>query len=75
MAAEKVKVLNLQRDYKVYLYFLDKEGNVCSRTKGSAGVVKVLAPNAVKREPGFLYYVDKDGDVSRSPMSRKKTAA
>jgi len=29
----------------------------------------------VEREEGFLYYVDKEGDVSRTPMARggKKT--
>jgi len=24
----------------------------------------------IKREGGYLYYVDKDGDLSRSPMAR-----
>ncbi|MCI0605339.1 hypothetical protein L0156_20335 [bacterium] len=29
-----------------------------------------VAKLGVKREPGFLYFVDKDGDLSRSPMAR-----
>ncbi len=32
----------------------------------------------VKRETGYLYFIDKDGDISRSKMARggkKKTAA
>lgn len=27
----------------------------------------------IKREPGYLYFIDKDGDVSRSQMSRGAT--
>ncbi len=29
-----------------------------------------VADANVKKEPGYLYFVDKDGDVSRAPMSR-----
>ena len=29
-----------------------------------------VAKAGVKRESGFLYYIDKDGDVSRAPMAR-----
>lgn len=29
-----------------------------------------VAKLGVKKEPGFLYFVDKDGDVSRAPMVR-----
>src|SRR5579884_4368893 len=29
--AEKIKKLNLERDYKKYLYFIDGEGNVCQK--------------------------------------------
>jgi hypothetical protein len=29
-----------------------------------------VAKLGVKRESGFLYYVDKDGDLSRAPMAR-----
>jgi len=32
---------------------------------------KIILPNAVKREPGYLYYVDKDGSVCRAEMKRK----
>ena len=31
-----------------------------------------VAKLGVKRESGFLYFVDKDGDLSRSPMARGK---
>ncbi len=74
--AEKVKKLNLQRDYKNYLYYIDGSGNVCQKPKSGKGESEVLVPNAVDRDNRFLYFIDKDGDVARSPRgSRTKTAA
>ena len=64
--AEKVKKLNLQRDYKKYLYFIDGEGNVCQKSKSGEGESKVLVPNAITRDNQYLYFIDKEGDVSRS---------
>ena len=29
----------------------------------------------LKREQGYLYYIDKEGDISRSPQARRKKAA
>jgi hypothetical protein len=73
---EKVKKLNLQRDYKKYLYFIDGEGNVCQKPKSGEGDAKVLVERAVDRDNSFLYFIDKDGDVARSARSsgRKKAA-
>jgi hypothetical protein len=73
---EKVKKLNLQRDYKKYLYFIDGEGNVCQKPKSGEGNSKVLVEHAVERDNRFLYFIDKDGDVARSARSagRKKAA-
>ena len=62
--AQKVKTLNLQRDYTKNLYFVDAVGNVCSKPKTGEGQSTVLVPNAVKRDPGTLYFIDKEGDVS-----------
>lgn len=64
--AEKVKQLNLKRDYKNFLYFIDGEGNVCQKPKSGEGESKVLVPKAVDREGQYLYFIDKEGDVSRS---------
>jgi len=35
---------------------------------------RIILKDAVKREPGYLYYVSKEGDVCRSKMihGRKK---
>jgi hypothetical protein len=64
--AEKVKKLNLERDYKQYLYFIDGDGNVCRKSKSSEGEWNVLVPNAVTRDNQYLYFIDKEGDISRS---------
>jgi hypothetical protein len=72
--AEKVKKLNLQRDYKKYLYFIDGEGNVCQKSK-SGGDSKVLVRNAVDRDNQFFYFIDGEGDISRSPRGSKRRAA
>ncbi len=69
--AEKVKQLNLERDYKNYLYFIDGSGNVCRKAKSGEGDSKVLVANAVDRDNKFLYFIDKDGDVARSPRSTR----
>ena len=70
--AEKVKKLNLQRDYKQFLYYTDGEGNVCQKPKSGDGEAKVLVPNAVQREGQYLYFIDKEGDVARSPRGTRK---
>jgi hypothetical protein len=64
--AEKVKKLDLERDYKKYLYFIDGEGNVCRKAKSGDGESQVMVQNAVARDNQYLYFIDKDGDVSRS---------
>lgn len=33
---------------------------------------KIIIPNAIKREPGFLYYVDGEGNVCEAKMARRK---
>ena len=33
---------------------------------------EVILKNAVKREPGYLYFIDKDGNVCRAKMARGK---
>jgi hypothetical protein len=64
--AEKVTKLNLDRDYKKYLYFIDGEGSVCQKSKSGEGESKVLVQNAVSRDNQYLYFIDKEGDISRS---------
>lgn len=74
--AEKVKKLNLQRDYKKFLYYIDGDGNVCQKPKSGEGESTVLVPHAVQREGQYLYFIDKEGDVARSARgTRRKEAA
>ena len=70
--AEKVKTLNLKRDYKKYLYFIDAEGNVCQKPKSGEGEAEVLVAKAVQRDGRYLYFIDKEGDVSRSVRGTRK---
>lgn len=70
--AEKVKKLNLQRDYARYLYFIDGNGNVCQKSKSGEGDSEILVEHAVDRDNKYLYFIDKDGDVSRSERGAKK---
>ena len=75
--AEKVKDLNLERDYKKYLYFIDGSGNVCRKAKSGEGESEVLVEKAIDRDNSYLYFIDKDGDVARSKRAtrEKKKAA
>lgn len=73
--AEKVKKLNLERDYKKYLYFIDGQGNVCQKAKSGQGEAKVLVEKAVERDNKYLYFIDKDGDVARSERAQRKPKA
>jgi hypothetical protein len=73
--AEKVKKLNLERDYKKYLYFIDGQGNVCQKAKSGEGDAKVLVENAIERDNRYLYFIDKDGDVARSERASRKPKA
>jgi len=43
--AEKVKELGLKRDYTKYLYFLDKDGNICQKAKSGEGKTEVVVEN------------------------------
>jgi len=69
--SEKVKKLNLERDYKKFLYFIDGSGNVCQKPKSGEGESKVLMENAVDRDNRFLYFIDKDGDIARAPRAAR----
>jgi hypothetical protein len=73
--SEKVKKLNLERDYKTYLYFIDGKGNVCQKAKSGKGESKVLVKNAIERDNQYLYFIDREGDVARSRRGAKNEAA
>jgi hypothetical protein len=72
--ADKVQKLGLERDYKQYLYFINKEGNVARKKKGGNGAEEVVAETKLHREKGYLYFIDKEGDLARAPRKGKSNA-
>jgi hypothetical protein len=73
--ADKVQKLGLERDYKQYLYFINKEGNVARKKKGGDGAEEVVAETRLQREKGYLYFIDKEGDLARAPRKGKSDAS
>lgn len=78
--ANKVAKLGIQRD-KNYLYYI-KGGDVWQVPRKQPGMKKgkasKLADGGVKMESGFIYFLDKAGDISRvqakvGGQKRKKT--
>jgi hypothetical protein len=69
--AEKVQKLGLERDYKQYLYFINKQGDVARKKKGGEGAEEVVAETHLQRENGYLYFIDKEGDLARAPRKGK----
>lgn len=73
--AEKIQKLGLERDYKEYLYFINKQGNVARKKKSGDSAEEVVAETHLQREKGFLYFIDKDGDLARAPRKGKSGAS
>jgi len=73
--AEKVKKLSLIRNKDFMLYV--KDGNVWQVRRKQPGVPKI-ADGGFVMDNNYIYFVDKDGDVSRAKRAvggqkRKKT--
>lgn len=78
MRMEKVFEAKIQKK-PGYLYFLDKQMNVCcvpmhpKQVKNSRK--RVISKTSLTRDPQYLYILDKDGDVSRYKITgRNKNA-
>lgn len=78
--AEVVTKAGVKKE-KGYLYFLDKNGNVCraamsraGRTKGKAKK-ELVAKVGVKKQAGYLYFIDGKGSVCRAKMARGRKAS
>ncbi len=69
---EKVLECGLDKDDDKNLYFVDKRGN---NTRMAPGVAKaqteVILKTGIKRQRGFMYYLDDDGDLVREPDSSR----
>jgi hypothetical protein len=65
---EKVMKSGLARDTSKYLYYVDKQCNVVRMERGvPKAKTEILLVTGLKREKGFDYFVDDDGDVAREP--------
>jgi len=73
--AEKKKQLNLERDHRAFLYFIAGRGNVCRRPKSGKGKAEAPLLRAVERDNQYLYFIDKQGDISHLPRGVRKRAA
>ena len=45
-----------------------------SYRKGGEGAEEVVAETKLQREKGYLYFIDKDGDLARAPRKGKSDA-
>ena len=65
---EKVHKAGIVKDEMKYLYYVDKQCNVVRMERGVARAkTEVIVKTGLKREKGFDYFVDADGDVAREP--------
>jgi hypothetical protein len=65
---EKVYKAGIQKDDKAWLYYVDKQCNVVRMERGVAKArTEVIVVTGLKREKGWDYFVDDDGDVAREP--------
>ena len=65
---EKVFAAKLPRDDAKYLYYVDKSGDVVRMERGvPKAKSEVVLKTGLKREKGWGYFLDADGDVAREP--------
>ncbi len=78
--AEVVSKTGVKKDAG-YLYFVDKNGDVCRAVMSRAGRKKgktkkeMVARAGVKKESGYLYFIDGKGNVCRAKMARGRKAS
>jgi hypothetical protein len=65
---EKVHKAGLPRDDAKFLYYVDKNGDVVRMERGvPKAKSEVVLKTGLKREKGWGYFLDADGDVAREP--------
>ncbi|HEY1098662.1 MAG TPA: hypothetical protein VGF99_07030 [Myxococcota bacterium] len=66
--AEKVLTAGIVKDPTKYLYYVDKACNVVRMERGVARAkTEVILVSGLKREKGWDYFLDDDGDLAREP--------
>lgn len=69
---EKVLRCGIEKDDARYVYFVDRRGNLMRMERGvPKPAMDVVIEKAVKRERGFMYYLDDDGDLVKEPDSSR----
>lgn len=67
---EKVLLCGIEKDEQRFVYFVDRRGNLVRMERGvPKPVCDVMLEKAVKRERGYMYYLDDDGDLVKEPDS------
>lgn len=77
MPGEKIVQLGLERQ-RGFLAYVDARGSLLAVKLGGSAeerTPRLLIENAVKREDGFVYYLDEDGDIARAVVSMGTAAA
>ena len=70
--AEKILQCGIERDPERFLYYVDKRCNVVRMERGVPRArTEILLETGLKREKGFMYFIDDDGDLARAPDSGK----
>lgn len=70
--AEKVLRCGIEKDDERFVYFVDRRGNLLRMERGvQKPACDVLLEKAVKRERGYMYYLDDDGDLVKEPDSAR----
>lgn len=76
MAAAKKKALetelvfesNIDRDDEKWLYLIDRRGSIQRMERGVARAkTETLFEKVIEREKGWMYFLDANGNVVRSP--------
>jgi hypothetical protein len=69
---EKVLACGLDKDDDKYLYFVDKRGNITRMARGVAKAqTEIILKTGIRRQRGFMYYLDDEGDLVREPDSSR----
>lgn len=65
---EKVLRCGIAKD-DAYVYFVERNGDLVRMQRGviRAGTEVVIAQAIEKREKGYMYYLDDDGDLVKEP--------
>ena len=66
--AEVVKKLGLPKP-EAFLYFVEEDGSIW---KHQGGQKSLITETEIKREIGFLYFIDLNGDLSRKPNPQQR---